>query len=308
MSSAAGDGRAQQSYRTGLVLVLLGSICASWIGLGVRMMEAADAWQILFYRSVGLVVFLLAYLGVRHAANVVDVARIFRQAGLASILGGIGLAVAFSGSILAIERASVANAMFVLAAAPFMAAVLGWLVLGERVRLATWLAIACAFAGVVIMVIEGVTFGYLWGNAAALMAAGGLAVFVVALRHGHLTDMLPLNVLAGVLAAIVALTACTLTGAGIAVSLHDVLLGLAMGVFQLGIALVLITRGSRSVPAAELALLTMAEVVLAPVWVWLVLGETAGIYTLVGGALVLGAIYLDAASGLRRRRLAAGLR
>ena len=303
MSGAAEIGRPPQSYRTGLLLVLLGSVCSSWIGLGVRMMQAADAWQILFFRSLGLVVFLLAFLAARHAT---DVGRVFRQAGPASLVGGVGLAVAFSGSLLAIERASVANAMFVLAAAPFLAALLGWLVLGERVRAATWIAIACASSGVVIMVAEGVGFGYLWGNVAALMAACGLAVFFVALRRGHLTDMLPLNVFAGVLAGIVALSVCTLSGAGLAVSWHDALLGLAMGVFQLGIALVLITRGSRSVPAAELALLSMAEIVLAPVWVWLVLGESAGIYTLLGGALVLGAIYLDAASGLRRRRLAAG--
>lgn len=301
MSVAAGAACAQQSYRAGLVLVLLGSVCASWIGLGVRMMEAAGAWQILFYRSVGLVVFLLVYLALRYAA---DLGSVFRQAGVAALVGGVGLAVAFAGSLVAIEQASVANAMFVLAAGPFFAALLGWAVLSEGVRLATWLAIALAFTGVVIMVIDGMSFGYLWGNVAALMAACGLAVFVVALRWGRVGDMLPLNVFAGILAALVALGVCMLDGVGIRVSLHDTLLGLAMGVFQLGIALVLITRGSRSVPAAELSLLNMAEVVLAPLWVWLVLGETAGIYTLLGGAMVLGAIYLDAVTGLRRRRLA----
>jgi len=305
LSGATVSASAPQSYRTGLVLVLLGSTCASWIGLGVRMMEAAGAWQILFYRSVGLVIFLLIFLGVRHTANV---AMVFRQAGRASLVGGVGLAVGFAGSLVAIEQASVANAMFVLAAAPFLAAVLGWWILAEGVRPATWLAIALAFTGVLIMVIEGVSFGYLWGNVAALMAACGLAVFVVALRFGHLGDMLPLAVFAGVLAALIAVSVCALTDSGIRVSWYDMLLGLVMGVFQLGIALVLITRGSRSVPAAELALLSMAEIVLAPLWVWLVLGETAGIYTLLGGTLVLVAICLDAFTGLRRRRqLAAGL-
>ena len=77
-----------------------------------------------------------------------------------------------------------------------------------------------------------------------------------------------------------------------------------MGVFQLGLALILITSGSRSVPAADLALFGMTEVVLGPFWVWLALGETAGLLTLVGGALLLAAIAGDALTGIRERSAA----
>ncbi len=293
---------AARTYRRGLLLVLLGSICASWIGLGVRMMDAATAWQILVFRSVGLVAFLMVFIALRHPGRI---AGVFRNAGRASILGGAALATAFCGSIVAIEQTSVANAMFLLAAAPFMAAVLGRWFLGERVRVATWVAISCAFLGIAIMVAEGVSFGFVRGNVAGLLAACGFAVFVIALRWGHLTDMLPLNVIAGVIGALIALAVCQITGVGLRVSGHDALLGVLMGVFQLGFALVLITAGSRSVPAAEVSLLMMTEVVLAPLWVWLVLGETAGVFTLLGGALVLGAIYWDAVSGLKQRRMVA---
>jgi len=284
------------AYRRGIFLVLAGSICSSWLGLGVRMMESATAWQLLVYRSISVIAFLLVVIAIRNRGRV---AAAFRNAGPASLVGGLGLAAAFTGGIVAMHQASVANAMFLLAGAPFIAAILGRLVLKEPVRLATWVAIATAMAGVVMMVGEGISFGYFWGNVAGLCGALGLAVFVIALRWGHLTDMLPLNVFGGLFGLILAGTVCFATGDGIAVSAHDAAVALAMGVFQLGLALILITLGSRSVPAAELSLLTMAEVVLAPLWVYLVFSETPGTLTLVGGALLLVAIAGDALTGLR---------
>ena len=169
-------------------------------------------------------------------------------------------------------------------------------------RPATWVAIGTAKSGVGLLVGEGITFGFFWGNLAGLCGALGLAVFIVALRWGQLTDRLPLNVFGGLFGLILSGAVCFATGDGVAVSAHDAVLGLAMGAFQLGLALVLITLGSRRVPAADLSLPTMTEVVLAPVWVYLVFGETAAMRTLVGGALLLAAIAGDAVTGMRDRR------
>ena len=290
------------SYGRGVGLVLLGTLCSSWLGLGVRAMEEATAWQLLVYRSSSLALFILLYIALRQPDRLV---ALFRGAGWPALIGGAGLATAFSGGIVAMQLGPVANAMFLLAAAPFLAAVLGHLLLGERVRLATWIAIAGAFLGVTLMVLEGVAFGYFWGNFAGLIAALGLAVYVIALRSGHLTDMLPLNVIGGAIGTAVAALVCLLNGDGLVISTHDTLLAVAMGVFQLGIALILITQGSKTVPAAEISLILMVEVVLAPLWVWLVYGETVGPLTLTGGALLLAAIAGDAITGLgARRRLA----
>lgn len=76
----------------------------------------------------------------------------------------------------------------------------------------------------------------------------------------------------------------------------------------LGLALVLFTMGSRTVPAADMTLLAMTEVVLAPFWVWLVFGETAGVFTLIGGALLLAAVAVDAVTGVRDRKTNGGPR
>ena len=92
-----------------------------------------------------------------------------------------------------------------------------------------------------------------------------------------------------------------LRGLTLILSANDTTIALLMGVLQVGAGLVLYTLGSKTVPSAELALLSMAEVVLGPLWVWLFLGETAGLYTLAGGAVLLAAIAFNALSGLRRK-------
>ncbi len=74
-----------------------------------------------------------------------------------------------------------------------------------------------------------------------------------------------------------------------------------MGVFQVGAGLAIYTIGSRVIPAAELALLSMTEVLLGPFWVWLFLGETASVYTLIGGVILLLAIAGNALTSIRRK-------
>jgi DME family drug/metabolite transporter len=99
--------------------------------------------------------------------------------------------------------------------------------------------------------------------------------------------MLPLNVIGGTIGPAIAAAVCTISGVGLDIPLYDLLWSLAMGVFQLGLALILFTSGSRFVPAADISLLALTEVVPAPLWGWFVLGETVGLFTLLGGALVL---------------------
>ena len=286
------------SYPRGVLLVLLAGVCWSTMGLGIRSMEVANVWQILFYRSCALTPFLFAIIALRSGGRPLAV---IRKAGIAAVIGGLGLVVAFTGGIYAIQTTTVANAMFLFATAPFMAALLGRLVLGEEVRSATLIAAAVALVGIVMMVAEGISLGFMRGNIAAIVSALGFAVFTVALRWGKLEDMLPAVFLSGIFAILATGAICLLSGYTLAIPANDVAIALALGVFQVGAGLVLYTIGSRAVSAAELALLSMADVVLGPLWVWLFLGETAGLYTLAGGAILMGAIAGNAISGLRRK-------
>ena len=286
------------TYVNGVILVLLAGVFWSTMGLGIRHIEAANVWQILFYRSWALGGFLFILIAFRSGFKPVVT---IRRAGLAGALGGMGLVLAFSGGIYAIQTTTVANAMFLFAAAPFLAAVFGWIILRERVRKATWLAMILAAVGIAIMVIDGIAAGYLAGNLAAIASALGFAIFTIALRWGKLEDMLPAVFLAAVFAIIVCTVVCISFDYGFDVPRMDIGIALSMGIFQVGLGLTVFTIGSRVVPAAELALLSMTEVVLGPIWVWLVLGETASLYTLIGGGVLMLAIAGNAVSGLRRK-------
>ena len=280
------------------MLVLAAGICWSTIGLGIRHIEIANVWQILFFRSLALTPLLLLVMTMRARGNPISV---IYNAGLAGIFGGISLVFAFSGGILAIQTTSVANAMFLFAAAPFFAAVLGWAALGERVRKATWVSMGCALLGIFLMVWEGFSLGRIIGNVSALISALGFAAFTISLRWRKLEDMMPAVFLAGIFAIVAAGTICQIKGYGFSIPAHDIGLATAMGIFQVGAGLILYTLGSKVVPSAELALLAMTEVVFGPFWVWLFLGETIGGYTLVGGGVLLLAITGNALSGLRRK-------
>ncbi|SDD16135.1 DMT family transporter [Ruegeria marina] len=286
------------NYSTGVILVAAAAILWSLLGLAIRQIEEAGTWAILFWRSAAMVPALLAFVAWRKRKPIVPALRATGRAGL---MGGFGLVLAFSGAIFAIQSTTVANAVFLFAASPFLAAALSWVVLRETVRPATWLAIAFALAGLVVMVREGLALGALAGNLAALASALGFALFTLALRWGRLGDMMPAVAIGGMLSMVVALVMLGLTGQPLIVPARDIAIAMAMGAGLLAVGMALYTMGSQVVPAAELTLITMIESMLAPVWVWLLLGEEASPGTLSGGAIILGAVALNALSGMRRK-------
>lgn len=287
-----------ESHRYSVLFVFAAGVLWSTVGLGIRLIEDASVWQILLYRSVSMSLFLYVVIRVRSGES--PFAQAHRIGGPA-VVAGLSLVAAYSGGIFAIQNTSVANAMLLFATAPFMAAVLGWLVLREPVRPATWIAIAVAIGGIGIMVADKSGGVVLAGSLAALGSAFGFAVFTVALRWGRTGEMLPAVFLSGIFAIIITASICLLLGQSLVLTRTDGGVAMGMGLFQVGAGLILYTLGSRSLPAAELALLSLAEVLLGPVWVWLFLGETATINTLMGGAVLLVAIAGNAISGKRRK-------
>lgn len=298
MNSQAKSSLAIDAHKYGLLFVFSAGVLWSTVGLGIRMIEDAVVWQILLYRSISMSLFL--YLVIRVRSGESPFVQI-RRTGFPAVVAGLALVAAYSGGIYAIQNTSVANAMLLFATAPFMAAVLGWLILRERVRVATWIAIAIALCGIAIMVSDKSGEVAIFGSLAALGSALGFAIFTVALRWGRTGEMLPSVFLSGIFAFVITLGVCQLLGLSLALSVRDGSVAMGMGVFQVGAGLILYTLGSRSLPAAELALLSLAEVLLGPIWVWLFLNETASTNTLIGGAVLLIAIVGNAVSGKRRK-------
>ncbi|MGH7367102.1 MAG: EamA family transporter, partial [Candidatus Rokuibacteriota bacterium] len=198
-----------------------------------------------------------------------------------------------------------ANVLIIQSLSPFMAGLLGWAWMGERVADRTWVAMSVALLGSAIMVSR-----YLYAAPAAGSLGGDLLAFTVALAFAGATvllrrrrhvQMLPAAALAAALTSLVASFPARPGSA----DAGDLLLLALFGSGQLGLGMILFTAGARRIPVAEAALIAVLESVLGPVWVWLALGENPGLPSLVGGAIVLAALAGHTAADLRLEQRAA---
>lgn len=286
-------------YGTGVALCLAAGTIWSLMGLGLRQIESASVWQILFWRSVGMIPVLLGFMWWTSRGRPLAALRAVGGAGIA---GGLGLVLAFSGAIYAFQTTTVANAVLLFAASPFVAAVLGWFFLREAVRPATWIAIAIAVCGMYLMVSDGLQTGAIEGNLAALGSAVGFGIFSVALRWGRVGDTMPVAFLGSIFSTLFAAGVLVFLGEPILAAPRDMAVAFAIGSVVVAMGMVLFTLGSRVVPAAELTLLSLVEVLLGPIWVFLFLGETASQNTLIGGGVLLCGVVFNAVMGARRPR------
>ena len=155
--------------------------------------------------------------------------------------------------------------------------------------------------GMGVMFADGFAAGRPLGLFVALVAASTYAFVVVMLRRFRDLDMLPALVLAAVLAGTISAFAAD----GLAVSTHDMLLGLFMGAVQTAGGFGFIMLGTRRVPAAEASLLLLSEPILGPIWVWIFVNEVPSTVALAGGVIVLGAVLVQAVASVVRERRAA---
>jgi drug/metabolite transporter (DMT)-like permease len=266
------------------VFVALAAVAWSTAGILQRELSVDVATQ-LAGRAFFAVLGLAAYIVVAERGGL---ARAFRAVGRAGLAIAALMAVASGTFIIALNHSTVANILFMQALAPVLAAVLGMTV-GEKVMQRTWIAMAVALAGVGVMV-GGPSRPNALGLGLSLLMTTSFAATLVITRHKRDVSMAPATCLSQV---IVLLIAAPLSSPGSAGG-RDGALMLALGVGQIGLGLVFLTIGGRLIPAAEVALITLLEVVLGPLWVWIFLSEQPGVATLVGGAIVLGEVAIQA--------------
>ena len=209
MTTAAPTDDLNRTRRRGLVLVFAAGMLWSTVGLGIRLIEEATVWQILLYRSFGLTALLYIVIRLRTGQDPFVLAR---RAGIAGVIAALSLVSAYTGAIYSLQTTSVANAMLLFAVSPFLAAVLGWIVLRERVRVATWLAVAVAIGGIAVMFADKSGAVSIPGSLAAFASAMGFAAFTVALRSGKSVEMMPSVFLSGVFAIIIMGGMCLILG------------------------------------------------------------------------------------------------
>ncbi len=284
MTTATATVDLAAQHRRGRLYVALAAVAWSTAGLFQRELSVNIATQ-LAGRAFFAVLGLLAFVAIaEHGA----VPRAFRAIGRAGLAVAACLAVSSGAFIMALNYTSVANVLFMQALAPILAAVLGTLV-GEPVGRRTWLAMAVALAGVGLMV-GGPSHPSALGLSLSLVMSVGFAATIVITRHQRQVSMAPATCLSQLL---VLLAAAPLARPG-TIDPRDLLLLAALGIGQIGLGLIFLTLGARLIPAAEVALITLLEIVLGPIWVWVALGEQPGASTLAGGAIVLGAVLIQA--------------
>ena len=263
----------------------------STAGVVTRHVEHATPFETVFWRS-------LFACGFVAAALLFQKQRFRFQPPV--LVSGAMWAVMFTAFMLALQLTSTANTLVVMSVSPLLTALLARAFLSEPIALRTWLAVSAAAVGIAWMFASGLgahsARDYL-GMAIAAMVPVAAAINVVTLRASSATvDLRPAVMLGGALSCLVA--------APLAFPLHasgkDIALLGALGVFQLGLPCLLLVIASRALLAPEIALLGLLEVLLGPLWAWLGAGETPARATLVGGAVVLGALILNEAAAFGR--------
>lgn len=281
--SAPTTARPETAAR-GSLLVIGSALAWSFGGMIDRFIEAPDTWTVVFWRSVFAASFLIGFLVLRDGRKA---AGAFREMGWPGLIVALCFMTASISFVQAIALTSVANVILINAAVPLSAALISWLVLGEKISGVTWAAIAAVILGVAIMVSDGSGGkGSLAGNLLALLITLVFSIAVVVTRRHSGVRMTPAVILATSLAAIVAFT----QSSGLKVSAQDFVWLFAFGALNLGLGMALFVTGARLIPAANSALFGTFETVAGPVWVWLVHGETVSAMTLLGGVIVLVAL------------------
>ncbi len=273
-------------HRRGRAMVALAAVAWSTAGILQRELSVGVGTQ-LAGRALFAVLGLLTYVAVAEQGAVL---RAFRAVGRGGLAIAALMAVSSGSFIVALNHSSVANVLFMQALAPILAAVLGT-VLGEPVSRRTWLAMVVALAGVGLMV-GGPGHPSLSGVALSLLMTAAFAGTLVITRHRRDVSMAPATCLSQVL---VLVGAAPFARPG-DVGSHDIGLLAALGIGQIGLGLVFLTIGGRLIPAAEVALITLLEVVLGPLWVWIFLSEQPSAATLAGGTIVLAAVAIQVRS------------
>lgn len=274
--------------------LLLGSLMAlsagavwSFGAITARLADESDAFQYLIWRSIGVIVVLEGWRLVRRGGSGMAVA--FRS-GRRMHLANLSLLLASIGFVYAVKTTSAANAAFLGSTTPLFGVAAGRMFLGERLNARTAASIVLAFVGLGIMLAGDVGAGGLIGDLAALSAAIGFAAYTTIVRSAPDRDWSP--VLPGY--AVLMIGICWLVtasnGRPVYTSGRDVVLALVHGGLFIVAGTLLYNGASRSVPAGAMTVFAQTEMVLVPVWAFVVLAERPSTPTLIGGSIILAAV------------------
>ncbi len=272
------------THRSAVMMMVGATLCWSSAGILICSISLTDVWEIIFWRSIFLCLFVFGWLWQQYRNKAWQK---IRDVGTPGLVSAALLTVMFVGFVAALSYTTVANTLIVMSSGPFFAALFGWLFLREPVPFRTWAAMIAAFSGIVVIFVGAVSHDRWIGAAVALVIPLAYALNVALLRKMRASvDMIPAILLAGIFSILVsALFAMPLEASG-----RDVLLLAIMGSAQVGLGCVLMAIASRNLAAVELGLLAILETIFGILLTWAMIGENPGGVALAGGAVVIVAL------------------
>jgi len=274
-----------------ILVVLIAGLFWSFGPLVVRNIDNAELipWQYLFFRGSVIFLVLNIYLflveGQKFISN-------YNRIGLSGLIGGVSLGAANISFILSITTTTAAVTMMMLATQPFIAAILAYVFLKEKISKTTLIAITVAAAGIIFMSLDSKGEGTLFGLINGLLSSLGFAGFTVSLRWRKKTPKFTTVAIAGIFCAAFSIIVLLFNDSNIFISLKNSSLSALHG-FLVCSGLILFSIKSKDLPATDLTLLSLTEVLGGIFWVWLPwfgINEIPSVNTLIGGAIIVFAI------------------
>jgi drug/metabolite transporter (DMT)-like permease len=281
--------------RRGVLLVLIATIMWSLAGLFARLLAHLDVWTVVGWRAL-LGAASIAIVGLIEWRN----GRLENPLGFGALSPVVALLamVAISAYAASVMTTTIADVMVIYATMPFVAAALGFLVNGERVSARTLMASCAALIGVIVIAASGLGSGRLLGQALSMLMTLAFAGMIVLQRRKPGASMIAVNCLGAIGSGIFGLANSPLES----ISLYDFAILFVFGLTTIGLAFVLFMEGAKFIPSAEAGLISLLDVVLGPLWVFIAFRENPGLATVIGGAIVLGAAIWRMAPELRQER------
>ena len=286
------------THRRAAALMVLVTLLWSIAGVVTRQLDAARSFEVTFWRSLFNALTLAIALSALQGRSLWSGVR---HGGRLLWASAFCWAVMYTAFMVALTLTTVANVLITMALGPMVTALLSRFFLGQRLPARTWLAILVAGFGIAWMFGADAASVGLGSLVAAAVPLAGATNWILLQRAGQAgsqaPDLLPAVMLGGFISA-----AATFPLAWpLQASLHDLGWLALLGSLQLALPCLLVVHVSRVLPAPEIALLALLEVLFGVAWAWLGAGEQPAVHVLLGGGLVLAALAANEAWGLRRR-------
>ena len=277
----------------GPILIFLGAFCLSFGGLIVKSFEGATLWQILFWRQFFFILIVSIFLLATYKKEIFSG---LYKSGVPGIFGGLILGLGFSSYVFAMYNTTVANTNFIIQTQVIFLAIFGYLFLKEKINKITLTSIILSIVGIILLLGNTLSPGQMLGNFVAFVMPISFAVLILIVRKYPNVDMIPLQLIAGIAAMFIGYFMST----KITISAHDLFLGFLAGFFQIGFGFILITIGARTTSSAMVGIIMLTEAVFGPLWAWLFANENPPILVLVGGGIIILAVFLQFSSLLSK--------